>query len=610
MSVISAVNSPSFGAQPLSGVKRGRIGPPTSVPTNLPSFRGANNAPGQPIRAPLLVNGNRHDRGTNATIPYSRKVDRSNYLGDIAELGLGDVAFVRRGAPDFELGYGVNSIGRLISLIRLNEELRDHDAKMADGTYANIVFVDDYKNMDKANISVLERCPTLKEWWLDGVVLSTDEPECYHVGLPTQGFNQVYNIAVAGHAAVNNGFSPVIDKDNGPARSLRNAPRIHTAKGEGAAGMISSSRNGRMVMNPGPGASEVMQYEQVHYVHAQTFTRKPQMLETFYLALIRTENPPIGTMSGNYYSFQYLEVTSSQLNAAGSGFRWLEDSTFGSVEILKTLFGLDGGGKHRLVGLFKLGRVCDTKAAIPPGWNGAPPDRGYRVTLSINIEWFETRDVINRRLGWPSLQPPPSGAPPRSGTPPLPRRPFKRQNTSASASGPPPDLIAAAPTSTSAAPPAAAAPTAPSAPAAPTSTSATSAVPSMLPPAPPKPAASAPPKRAATPKRTAATPIAPAAAAAPAAPDAPAAATAPAAAVADKPELSSVARRARAAAEAISPAGALSSIFGGAAAGSLEPLQAAHRERSVLDREKPGAKSSDADGSTGRSFVRRGRSEK
>lgn len=600
MSVISAVNSPSFGAQPLSGVKRGRIGPPTSVPTNLPSFRGANNAPGQPIRAPLLVNGNRHDRGTNATIPYSRKVDRSNYLGDIAELGLGDVAFVRRGAPDFELGYGVNSVGRLISLIRLNEELRDHEAKMADNiTYANIVLVNDYDNMDKANTPVLERCQTLKEWWLDGVVLSTDEPECYHVGLPTQGFNQVYNIAVAGHAAVNNGFSPVINEINGPARPLRNAPRIHTARGEGAAGMISSSRNGRMVIGT---SGEVMQYEQVHYVHAQTFTRKPQMLETFYLALIRTENTPTGTstISGNYYSFQYLEVTSSQLNAAGAGFKWLEDSDFGSVKLLKTLFGLDGGGKHRLVGLFKLGRVCDTKAAIPPGWNGAPPDRGYRVTLSINIEWFETRSVLNRRLGWPSLRSPPSQAPPRSGSPQSGRPPpLKRQNTvGASASGPPPDLIAAAPTSTSAAPPAAAAPAAPSAPAAPTSTSATSAVPSMLPPAPPKLASSAPPKRAATPKRTAAAPAA-----------APAAA-APAAAPADKPELSSVARRARAAAEAISPAGALSSIFGGAAAGSLEPLQAAHRERSVLDRDKPEAKSSDADGSTGRSFVRRGRSEK
>ena len=406
MSVISAVNAPSFGAQPLTGVKRGRIGPPTSVPTNLPSFRGVPNNPGQSIRSPLLVNGNRDDRGTNATIPYARKVDRSNYLGDIAELGLGDVAFVRRGAPDFELGYDVNRVGRLMSLIRLNEELRDHEVKMPDGTYANIVLKRDYKAkyvVVPSPPSILDACPTLREWWLDGVVLSTDEPECYHVGLPTQGFNQVYNIAVAGHAAVNNGFSPVINEDSGPKRRLRNTPRIHTAKGPGVAGTISSSRNGRMVVYKDKDRNPVshMQYEQVHYVHAQTFTRKPQMLETFYLALIQTYNSATASIPEDYYSFQYLEVTSSQLNAAGGGFKWMEDPDFGSMGLFQNLFGIKQPSPYLLVGLFKLGRVCDTKAAVPPGWHGAPPDRGYRVTLSVNIEWMELNDAPTyKRIGW------------------------------------------------------------------------------------------------------------------------------------------------------------------------------------------------------------------
>jgi hypothetical protein len=304
------------------------------------------------------------------------------------------------------------------------------------------------------------------------------------------------------------------------------------------------------------------------------------------------------------------------------------------LDLLKQLFGLTTSSPHLLVGLFKLGRVCDTKAAVPPGWHGAPPDRGYRVTLSVNIEWMELNSAANyERIGWKRAGFPPA----RDGSVPAEldaladivqgfdksAEAAKRMRMDAAGasgasiapasstqgaatSGPP--STASAVSSKAVASSASPAPTAPRAHAAPTpaASTAASAAPSTLPPAPPKPAVSAPPKRAATPKRTSAVPVAPAATTAPTAAPTPAAAVA----VTDKPELSSVARRARAAAEAITPAGTLSAIFGGAAKGSLEPLQALHRERSVVDRDKPEATRSDADGSSGRSFVRRGRSEK
>ena len=78
---------------PLTGVKRGLTGKPTGVPGGLPAFRGRNVEPGGKVKAPKIANGNRPNRGSNITIPYSRVTPLELLNQFCGRVSPGDLAF-------------------------------------------------------------------------------------------------------------------------------------------------------------------------------------------------------------------------------------------------------------------------------------------------------------------------------------------------------------------------------------------------------------------------------------------------------------------------------------------------------------------------------------
>lgn len=78
------------------GYRRTQLGQPSGTVGQLPKNRGESNVPGQDIKAPkILSSAARHNRGTNATLPYAR-VTPADELADIGRVGPGDVLFIQR----------------------------------------------------------------------------------------------------------------------------------------------------------------------------------------------------------------------------------------------------------------------------------------------------------------------------------------------------------------------------------------------------------------------------------------------------------------------------------------------------------------------------------
>lgn len=82
---------------PQAGVKRGLQGNPTSVPRNLPAFRGRKiTDPSKDVKVPGLSQGNKPNQQTNIRIPYSRIAPLEFLSQWSGRLSPGDVAFVQR----------------------------------------------------------------------------------------------------------------------------------------------------------------------------------------------------------------------------------------------------------------------------------------------------------------------------------------------------------------------------------------------------------------------------------------------------------------------------------------------------------------------------------
>ena len=208
----SAVGGDTFGG--LSGYKRPVSGNPTRVPSNLPAFRGTTNTPGQAIGVPKITSSkNRNDRGTNILVPYSRitHYDEREFGGKLP----GDLAFLSAYAPNTlpfnskfgeggPSGNGIYQYSRLLGLYALNTTLAELSALNRYNEYANVMLLKDREDTMKI-LNEWHTVPTLKEYRLDGIVLSDDQPGVKH-GSSKNDLGQLFNIAVQGPTAINNGY--------------------------------------------------------------------------------------------------------------------------------------------------------------------------------------------------------------------------------------------------------------------------------------------------------------------------------------------------------------------------------------------------------------------
>ena len=226
--VSASQSAPLFGG--LSGYRRPTPGKPTSVPGGLPAFRGRNNTPGSTVAAPSIrTSYNRQDKGTNVCIPYARVVPL-DHLRNVGRVSPGDVAFCSRFT--MSLGHAQATETRVVGLDYLNRELGGrpeydaresggpgkyvenwaigHNVLLGAGASASLTpFVVGNPGIDDLDPGDIiadnwRSLALLREWACDGVVLSNDEPHCFQSGGDHDG--QIFNIAVQGVCALNNGY--------------------------------------------------------------------------------------------------------------------------------------------------------------------------------------------------------------------------------------------------------------------------------------------------------------------------------------------------------------------------------------------------------------------
>jgi len=218
----TVTEAPRFGGT--RGVKRPVQGDPTRVPRNAPAFRGVANTPGQRVRAPGIEAKNRHDRGTNVTIPYSRLVPWDS-LRDVGRISPGDAVFVSRmrcGGPNYASTAAPTMV---VGVDWMNRQLGNGRPKgnpIAAPSVDPKQLVPGFNVLLGANTAVdaaseanddqlsdmacdnWRELSVLRDWALDGVVLSNDEPGVMRGS--GRNDSQLFNICVQGMCPVNNGY--------------------------------------------------------------------------------------------------------------------------------------------------------------------------------------------------------------------------------------------------------------------------------------------------------------------------------------------------------------------------------------------------------------------
>ena len=203
----------------LTGVKR-PLSLPTAIPTQLPAFRGVPNEPGNAIKAPKLIAGNRSDRGTNVLTPIARVTALTSIGINNGRLSPGDVAFVRRtpggylkaiDGPSAGIGhmvdmFGIDGVNRFLSGTLNGARVWQLGNNMIDSIDT---VIDDTTNLFGNAPAILAQPPkpylsALREYQFDGVILSNEEPYSF---LPNGGRDAtIFNVGIKGAAPVNNGF--------------------------------------------------------------------------------------------------------------------------------------------------------------------------------------------------------------------------------------------------------------------------------------------------------------------------------------------------------------------------------------------------------------------
>ena len=136
-------------------------------------------------------------------MPYSRitHYDEREFGGKLP----GDLAFLSAYAPNTlpfsskfgeggPAGNGIYQYSRLLGLYALNTTLAELSALNRYNEYANVMLLQD-KNDTMKILDEWHTVPTLKEYRLDGVVLSDDQPGVKH-GSSKNDLGQLFNIAV------------------------------------------------------------------------------------------------------------------------------------------------------------------------------------------------------------------------------------------------------------------------------------------------------------------------------------------------------------------------------------------------------------------------------
>lgn len=292
--LVELVTKGSIG-NALTGVKRPLQGNPTSVPNQLPAFRGVPNTPGDAIKAPKLSAGNRSDRGTNVLTPVARVTALTSISINNGRLSPGDVAFVRRtpggyaranygpsyhgqsaGIDHMTDMFGVDGVNRFLSGTLNGARAWKLGDNIINTAVTQIDDATDLFGIDQKTNKPYLSC--LREYRLDGVVLSNEEPYSF---MPTgERDATVFNIGIKGAAPVNNGFM-TYDAHSPTELYARGADPM--AYGESM--RIGSERAGD-TWHGKIGYDFVAAYTSVYTEYPlQMFGRDVQTLDTVYLLL-------------------------------------------------------------------------------------------------------------------------------------------------------------------------------------------------------------------------------------------------------------------------------------------------------------------------------------
>lgn len=382
--VVAVANAPKFAG--LSGFKRPALGQPTSVPTGLPVFRGVRMAPADAVRAPeIQASKNRDNRGTNATIPYARlvPVDDAACMG---RCGPGDVVFVSRSSVSMHHVAGMRK-QRVAGIDFLNMGLGN--GKFEDMVVSPHLKIGVNVLLDQGvnNLSIADewwRLSMLSEWCLDGVVLSNDVESETSSG---QNDARLFNIAVQGHAMVNNGYIDI----NGQGVEVQ--PRAHVS--------------GNYLVTPKSNPYKMF--------CQQMFGRKIKALSNLYVGLVAKQNrldkpDNIRTLLKNRSN----DDINAQTSLKASNFYYtFEFKCFNDHEALSTTdMSNDSSAEpvhkrrrvdqfkvvtdkdfRNMVGAWRLGKVVDTSARKRDYHVAGPTDTTDAVTVTVSTGWVDWRSL-------------------------------------------------------------------------------------------------------------------------------------------------------------------------------------------------------------------------
>ena len=202
------------GGDPLAGVKR-PLSAPTSLGQEQTQFRGAPmSPPNEQLKVPKLESGNRQDRGTNVTVPYARVTALTTINQSKGRLSPGDVLFLRKTPAGYLRGAPVGTKLRFANSTDVDGVLTDPIG--IDGINIMLTGTLDGSREWEFDVNLLKRTlaqkemqlklsdlKVLKDFVLDGVIISNDEPYSFTGG---QRDSAVLNVAIGGPAKTNNGY--------------------------------------------------------------------------------------------------------------------------------------------------------------------------------------------------------------------------------------------------------------------------------------------------------------------------------------------------------------------------------------------------------------------
>ena len=204
-------------ANPQKGVKRSLLGNPTTVPSQLPGFRGRVVDADSAVKVPKLRNGNLNNSTSNIRVPYSRVCPLEMLSSYQGRLGPGDVIFTHKYPPGFVNGadrsghlsngtLGVNSLTRVVGLDGLNRLLMQSGPN-GWRVNENVLVVQPGGGGGPWDVTREDgsfALSVLREYSLDGVVVSNDEPGAFMSSGSRD--NAIFNVAIQGPVETNNGF--------------------------------------------------------------------------------------------------------------------------------------------------------------------------------------------------------------------------------------------------------------------------------------------------------------------------------------------------------------------------------------------------------------------